>query len=114
VVSVYLQTARGCGAIETGLIVTPATIGIQVSSLAAGCLAQRRPQATLIRAGFITTIRGVALLLRGALLDQRAAVRARLAAGWIGHRRDADVVGQRCAIEPCHLTSARFCNWRSS
>jgi hypothetical protein len=63
VISVYLQTARGFGAIETGLILTPATIGILVSSMAAGRLAQRRPQATLIRAGFITTIAGVALLL---------------------------------------------------
>ena len=63
VVSVYLQTARGYGAIQTGLILTPATIGILVSSMAAGRLAQRRPQATLIRAGFVTTIAGVALLL---------------------------------------------------
>jgi MFS family permease len=63
VVSVYLQTVRGYGAIQTGLILTPATIGILVSSMAAGRLAQRRPQATLIRAGFITTIAGVALLL---------------------------------------------------
>jgi MFS family permease len=62
-VSVYLQTVRGYGAIQTGLILTPATVGILVSSLAAGRLAQRRPQATLIRAGFITTIAGVALLL---------------------------------------------------
>jgi MFS family permease len=63
VVSVYLQTARGYGAIETGLILTPATIGILVSSIAAGRLAQRRAQATLIRAGFVVTIVGVGLLL---------------------------------------------------
>jgi MFS family permease len=63
VVSVYLQTVRGYGAIETGLILTPATVGILVSSLAAGRLAQRRPQATLIRGGFITTLIGVFLLL---------------------------------------------------
>jgi MFS family permease len=63
VVSVFLQTVRGYGAIETGLILTPATIGILLSSMAAGRLAQRRSQATLIRAGFIVTIAGVILLL---------------------------------------------------
>jgi MFS family permease len=63
VVSVFLQTVRGYGAIQTGLILTPATIGILVSSMAAGRLAQRRSQSTLIRAGFIVTIAGVLLLL---------------------------------------------------
>jgi MFS family permease len=63
VVSVFLQTVRGYSAIETGLILTPATIGILVSSAAAGRLAQRRPQAVLIRAGFVVTIVGVLLLL---------------------------------------------------
>ena len=63
VVSVFLQTVRGYGAVETGLILTPATIGILVSSVAAGRLAQRRAQATLIRAGFVVTIVGIALLL---------------------------------------------------
>jgi MFS family permease len=63
VVSVFLQTVRGYGAIQTGLILTPATIGILASSIAAGRLAQRYAQATLIRAGFITTIAGVAMLL---------------------------------------------------
>jgi MFS family permease len=63
VVSVYLQTVRGYGAIETGLILTPATIGILVSSMAAGRLAQRRAQSTLIRAGFVVTIVGIAALL---------------------------------------------------
>jgi MFS family permease len=63
VVSVYLQTVRGYSAIETGLILTPATIGILASSLAAGRLARRRPQAVLIRAGFVVTVVGVLLLL---------------------------------------------------
>ena len=63
VVSVYLQTVRGYGAIQTGLILTPATIGILVSSMAAGRLAQRRAQSTLIRAGFVVTIAGIVLLL---------------------------------------------------
>jgi MFS family permease len=63
VVSVFLQQVRGYGAIETGLILTPATVGILVSSMAAGRMAQRRAQANLIRAGFIMTIIGVLLLL---------------------------------------------------
>jgi Na+/melibiose symporter-like transporter len=63
VVSVCLQTVRGYSAIETGLILTPATIGILVSSMAAGRLAQRYARAILIRAGFITTIVGMFLLL---------------------------------------------------
>jgi MFS family permease len=63
VVSVFLQTVRGYSAIQTGLILTPATIGILLSSMAAGRLAQRRSQAFLIRWGFILTIAGVILLL---------------------------------------------------
>jgi MFS family permease len=63
VVSVFLQTVRGYGAIETGLILTPATIGILASSMAAGRMAQRRSQAVLIRAGFIVTLGGIILLL---------------------------------------------------
>ena len=63
VVSVFLQQVRGYGAIETGLILTPATIGILLSSMAAGRMAQRRAQATLIRWGFMVTIAGVLLLL---------------------------------------------------
>ena len=63
VVSVYLQTVRGYSAIETGLILTPATIGILASSMAAGRLARRRSQVTLIRAGFVVTVVGVVLLL---------------------------------------------------
>jgi fucose permease len=44
-------------------MLTPATIGILLASMSAGRLAQRRSQATLIRAGFIVTIIGVVLLL---------------------------------------------------
>jgi MFS family permease len=62
-VSVFLQTVRGFSAIKTGVIFTAATIGILVSSLAAERLAKRHEQRTLIRAGFIVTIAGVAALL---------------------------------------------------
>jgi MFS family permease len=63
VVAVFLQTVRGYNAIETGVIFTAATLGVLVSSLAAERLAKRRPQRTLIIAGFVVTIAGIALLL---------------------------------------------------
>jgi MFS family permease len=63
VVSVFLQEEKGFSAIKTGVIFTAATAGILLSSLSAERLAKRRPQGTLIRAGFIVTIAGVGLLL---------------------------------------------------
>ena len=63
VVSAYLQVVRGYNAIQTGVIFTAATLGILVSSLAAERLAKRRTQRTLILAGFVVTIAGIAVLL---------------------------------------------------
>ena len=63
VVAVFLQTVRGYDAIETGVIFTAATLGVLVSSLAAERLAKRRPQRTLIVAGFVITVAGIVLLL---------------------------------------------------
>lgn len=63
VVAVFLQTVRGYNAIETGVIFTAATVGVLLSSLAAERLAKRRPQRTLIMAGFVITTAGIALLL---------------------------------------------------
>jgi MFS family permease len=63
VVSAYLQVVRGYNAIQTGVIFTAATLGILVSSLAAERLAKRRAQRTLILAGFVVTIAGIAILL---------------------------------------------------
>jgi MFS family permease len=63
VVAVFLQTVRGYNAIETGVIFTAATFGVLVSSLAAERLAKRRPQKTLIIAGFVVTVAGIGLLL---------------------------------------------------
>ncbi len=63
VVSAYLQVVRGYNAIQTGVIFTAATLGILVSSLAAGRLAKTFRQRTLILAGFVTAIAGVAVLL---------------------------------------------------
>ncbi len=63
VVSAYLQVVRGYNAIQTGVIFTAATLGILASSLAAGRLARRFQQRSLILTGFVTTIAGVGFLL---------------------------------------------------
>jgi predicted MFS family arabinose efflux permease len=63
VISVFLQEVRGYNAIKTGVIFTAATLGILFSSLAAERLAKRYAQRTLIVAGFLVTIAGIALLL---------------------------------------------------
>jgi MFS family permease len=63
VVSVFLQTVRGYNAIETGLIFTAATLGVLVTSFGAERFAKRRTQKTLIVAGFVTTVAGIAVLL---------------------------------------------------
>ncbi|MBW6433617.1 MFS transporter [Actinoplanes hulinensis] len=63
VVSTYLQVVRGFNAIETGGVFTATTAGVLISSLGAEPMAKRRPQRTLIMAGFVVTIAGIALLL---------------------------------------------------
>jgi MFS family permease len=63
VISVFLQEVRHFSAIQTGLALTPATVGILASSAAAGRLASRRPQRQLIIAGFVATTVGMGLLL---------------------------------------------------
>ncbi|MBO0784554.1 MAG: MFS transporter [Actinobacteria bacterium] len=62
-VAAYLQVVRHYNAIQTGVIFTAATVGVLASSLAQERLAKRRPQRTLILAGFVLTITGVGLLL---------------------------------------------------
>jgi MFS family permease len=63
VVSAYLQVVRHYNAIQTGVIFTAATVGILLSSLAAGRLAKRYRQRTLIIVGFVIAIVGVLLLV---------------------------------------------------
>ena len=63
VVSAYLQVVRHYDAIQTGVIFTAATVGILLSSLAAGRLARRFRQRSLIIAGFVITIIGIIVLL---------------------------------------------------
>jgi MFS family permease len=63
VVSVFLQEVRGYNAIQTGVIFTAATLGVLAASLGQQRFAKRRAQKTLIVAGFVTALLGIALLL---------------------------------------------------
>jgi MFS family permease len=63
VISVFLQAVRGYNAIQTGLSLTPAIIGVLLTSMIAERFAKRRSQSSLIRAGFIITTAGMILLL---------------------------------------------------
>ncbi|MGY1687782.1 MFS transporter [Geodermatophilus sp. SYSU D00867] len=72
VISVFLQQERGYSAVQTGLMLLPATVGVLLSSGAAQRMASRHPQRRLIRAGFTLTVAGLALLL--ALARQDSAI----------------------------------------
>jgi predicted benzoate:H+ symporter BenE len=50
-------------AIQTGLALTPAIVGILLASLAAERMASRRSQRTLVRAGFVTNAVGMSILV---------------------------------------------------
>ena len=63
VVSVYLQEVDHYDAVQTGLMLTPATIGILGASAGADRFARRHPQRWLIIAGFLVTAAGMILLL---------------------------------------------------
>jgi MFS family permease len=62
-VSVYLQEIWKYNAIQTGLILLPAILGILVTSVGADRLARHHPQRWLIIAGFLVAAIGVILLL---------------------------------------------------
>jgi MFS family permease len=63
VVSVYLQEVDNYNAIQTGLMLIPATAGILAASAGADRFARRHSQRWLIIAGFTTTALGMLLLL---------------------------------------------------
>jgi MFS family permease len=63
VISVYLQEIKHYSAIQTGLMLTPAIIGMLVASAGASRLASRHTQRALIIAGFAAAAAGMALLL---------------------------------------------------
>jgi MFS family permease len=63
VVSVFLQTIGKRNAVQTGLILSPATVGILLASALAGRMARNRTQRFLIRGGFIVALAGLVLVL---------------------------------------------------
>ena len=63
VTSVYLQEVDGFNAIRTGLMLTPATIGILATSAGADRFARRHSQRGLIITGFASAVVGMILLL---------------------------------------------------
>jgi MFS family permease len=63
VVSVYLQTIGKRSAVQTGLILSPATVGILIASAFAGRMARNRSQRFLIRFGFGVFVLGIGLLV---------------------------------------------------
>jgi MFS family permease len=60
--SVYLQEVNHYNAVKTGLMLTPATIGLLAASAGADRFARRHPQRWLIIAGFLITVVGMILL----------------------------------------------------
>lgn len=63
VVSVFLQMSMGLNAIETGLAVTPATLGILIAATRIEKQTKRYSPRTIIRAGFVLALAGLGLLL---------------------------------------------------
>jgi MFS family permease len=63
VISVYFQTVQKHSPIETGLMLTPTTIGILLASALAGRLARKRTQKLLIESGFVLSVGGTLVLL---------------------------------------------------
>ena len=61
--SAYLQVVRHYNAIQTGVIFTAATVGILLTSLAAGRLAKKFQQRSLILTGFVVALAGIVVLV---------------------------------------------------
>jgi MFS family permease len=62
-VSVYLQEIDHYSAVQTGLMLTPATIGILATSASADRFPRRHSQRWLIIVGFAVAVAGMSLLL---------------------------------------------------
>jgi MFS family permease len=63
VVSVFFQVSRGYSAIETGLALAPAMAGILLSSARVEPMVKKYSARTIIRAGFLITLTGIAFIL---------------------------------------------------
>jgi len=67
VVSVYLQTARAHSAIETGLLLTPATIGVIIASWRVGTMVKKYALRGIIGTGFLIAAIGIGLVVLAAM-----------------------------------------------
>ena len=68
VLAVYFQVARANSAIETGLLMTPATIGVLIASLRIQNIVKRRPGRQVLTLGFGVATVGIVLMLLAAML----------------------------------------------
>jgi MFS family permease len=68
VLAVYFQVARGNSAIETGLLMTPATLGVLIASARIQNIVKRRPGRQVLLAGFGVATVGIVLMLIAAML----------------------------------------------
>jgi EmrB/QacA subfamily drug resistance transporter len=62
-IPLYLQIVQGLDALETGVRMLPASVGLFVTALAGSALASRFPARTLVRAGLLVTLVATLLLL---------------------------------------------------
>jgi MFS family permease len=62
-VPLFLQVVQGLDALETGVRMLPASVGLFVSALAGSALAKRLPARTIVRAGLVVVLFATLLLL---------------------------------------------------
>jgi Na+/melibiose symporter-like transporter len=62
-VPLFLQIVQGLDALETGVRMLPASVGLFVTALAGSALAKRFPARTLVRAGLVVVLVAILLLL---------------------------------------------------
>jgi MFS family permease len=63
VISLFLQVSRGFNAIETGVVLTAATVGLLIASTRIKNMALKYSQRGIIRSGFVVALTGVVLVL---------------------------------------------------
>jgi MFS family permease len=68
VVSIFFQVARANSAIETGLLMTPATLGVLIASARIQNIVKRRPGRQVLLVGFGVAAVGIVLMLIPAML----------------------------------------------
>jgi EmrB/QacA subfamily drug resistance transporter len=62
-IPLYLQIVQGLDALETGVQMLPASVGLFLTAIAGSALASRFPPRTLVRAGLLVVLLSIGLLL---------------------------------------------------